>query len=156
MSQTLAKTFYSDAKPIKAWVEGVEFDDNAFHQVVETARLPFIYKHVAIMPDVHYGIGATVGSVVPTQGAIVPAAVGVDIGCGMVAQRLNLTASDLPDNVDAIRADIEAAVPVGFSAHEEPVPGISLNSYALGYGVITDAGLWGAKQNPHNQLLGEP
>jgi tRNA-splicing ligase RtcB len=82
------------------------------------ASLPFIHSHIAIMPDVHMGIGATVGSVIPTIGAIVPAAVGVDIGCGMVAQRTSLRASDLPDDLGPIRAAIERAVPVGFAKHE--------------------------------------
>ncbi|MFX8605122.1 RtcB family protein, partial [Acinetobacter baumannii] len=80
-----------------------------------TASLPFIFRHVAVMPDVHFGLGATVGSVIPTRGAIIPAAVGVDIGCGMMAWQLTLGAKDLPDSLSAIRADIERAVPHGFN-----------------------------------------
>jgi tRNA-splicing ligase RtcB (3'-phosphate/5'-hydroxy nucleic acid ligase) len=99
--------------PIKAWVDGVPFEDAARKQVENVASLPFIHKHVAIMPDVHWGMGATVGSVIATKGAIIPAAVGVDIGCGMVAARTNLTASDLPDSLAAMRSAIEAAVPHG-------------------------------------------
>ena len=82
-------------------------------QLASAARMPFVFKHVAVMPDVHVGIGATVGSVIPTKGAIIPAAVGVDIGCGMMAARTSLMASDLPDNLEGVRAAIERAVPVG-------------------------------------------
>src|SRR5262245_46317743 len=83
--------------PIKAWTHGVQVEDTARQQLLNVARLPFIHRWVAAMPDVHWGIGATVGSVIPTVGAIVPAAVGVDIGCGMMAVRTTLRASDLPD-----------------------------------------------------------
>ena len=99
--------------PIKMWTRGVPVDDKARDQLARAARMPFIFKHVAVMPDVHVGIGATVGSVIPTKGAIIPAAVGVDIGCGMLAARTSLVASDLPDNLEGIRAAIERAVPVG-------------------------------------------
>ena len=75
--------------------------------------MPFVFKHVAVMPDVHVGIGATIGSVIPTKGAVIPAAVGVDIGCGMMAARTSLLASDLPDHLEGVRAAIEGAVPVG-------------------------------------------
>jgi tRNA-splicing ligase RtcB (3'-phosphate/5'-hydroxy nucleic acid ligase) len=105
----------ADGAPIKAWVRGVPFDDNARKQLENTARLPFIYKWVAAMPDVHCGIGATVGSVVATKGAIIPAAVGVDIGCGMAAVRTTMTAADLPDSLAAMRTSIERSVPHGFS-----------------------------------------
>jgi len=104
--------------PIKAWVDGVEFEDSARRQVENIASLPFIHSHIAVMPDVHMGIGATVGSVIPTIGAIVPAAVGVDIGCGMIAQRTSLRAGDLPDDLRPIRDAIEATIPVGFQMHE--------------------------------------
>ena len=99
--------------PIKAWTEGVPIEDAALLQLRNVASLPFVFKHLAVMPDVHWGMGATVGSVIATKGAIVPAAVGVDIGCGMVAARLSLTASDLPDSLSAMRSAIEAAVPHG-------------------------------------------
>ena len=99
--------------PIKAWTQGVPVDESAWNQLRNVARLPFVHKHVAAMPDVHWGIGATVGSVIPTSGAIVPAAVGVDIGCGMMAVRTSLEASDLPDNLSGLRAEIERSVPHG-------------------------------------------
>ncbi len=99
--------------PIKAWVRGVPLEDSARRQLVNVAALPFIHKHVAAMPDVHWGLGATIGSVIPTLGAIIPAAVGVDIGCGMMAVRTALTADRLPDNLATVRSDIEAAVPHG-------------------------------------------
>ena len=101
------------AAPIKAWTQGVPVDESAWNQLRNVARLPFVHKHVAAMPDVHFGIGATVGSVIPTSGAIVPAAVGVDIGCGMMAVRTSLAASDLPDNLGRLRARIERSVPHG-------------------------------------------
>ncbi len=78
--------------------------------------MPFIYRHLAVMPDVHVGKGSTIGSVIPTKGAIIPAAVGVDIGCGMMAVRTSLMASDLPDNLSGIRSAIEHAVPHGRSS----------------------------------------
>lgn len=104
---------YSGAKPIKAWTRGVPFADNAKEQLANIAKLPFIHKWVAAMPDVHLGKGATVGSVIATHKAVIPAAVGVDIGCGMMAVRTSLQASHLPDSLVAIRAAIEAAVPHG-------------------------------------------
>lgn len=98
---------------IKAWVDGVQLEAAAKAQLDNIAGLPFIHKHISVMPDVHFGMGATVGSVIPTIGAIIPAAVGVDIGCGMAAQRTNLTASDLPDNLHALRTAIEQRIPHG-------------------------------------------
>ena len=99
--------------PIKTWTRGVPLEDEAREQLRNMAKLPFIHKHIAVMPDVHLGKGATVGSVVPTIGAIIPAAVGVDIGCGMIAARTTLTADDLPDNLAGLRSAIERAVPHG-------------------------------------------
>jgi tRNA-splicing ligase RtcB len=99
--------------PIKAWVKGVPMEDAARQQLVNAAHLPFIHKWIAAMPDVHYGIGATVGSVIPTKGAIIPAAVGVDIGCGMMAVQTSLTAKGLPDSLKKLRTAIEKAVPHG-------------------------------------------
>lgn len=99
--------------PIKAWTVGVPFEAEAKEQLTRIAALPFIHKWVAAMPDVHLGKGATVGSVIATAGAIIPAAVGVDIGCGMTALRTTLSASDLPDNLFAVRSAIEEAVPHG-------------------------------------------
>ena len=103
----------TDGVPIKAWVHGVPVDEKAMQQVRNVAALPFVHKHVALMPDVHLGYGATVGSVIPTHRAIVPAAVGVDIGCGMMAVRTSLKADDLPDNLGGLRSAIEEAVPHG-------------------------------------------
>ncbi len=104
-----------DGVPIKMWTRGVPVDQKARDQLSRAAQMPFVFKHVAAMPDVHVGIGATVGSVIPTKGAVIPAAVGVDIGCGMMAARTSLLASDLPDNLEAIRSAIEQAVPHGRS-----------------------------------------
>lgn len=97
--------------PVKVWTD--EIDDNAISQLENMSRMPFIHKHIAAMPDVHWGMGATIGSVIPSKGAIIPAAVGVDLGCGMMAVETTLTANDLPDNLHSIRLDIEAAVPHG-------------------------------------------
>ncbi|NIQ03968.1 MAG: RtcB family protein [Nitrospinaceae bacterium] len=102
-----------DGVPIKAWTRGVPLDHSAENQLRNISRMPFIHSHVAVMPDVHWGIGATVGSVIPTTKAVIPAAVGVDIGCGMMAVQTSLRADDLPDNLKDIRANIERAVPHG-------------------------------------------
>jgi tRNA-splicing ligase RtcB len=102
---------------IKAWTKGVQLEDQARKQLLNVAQLPFIFKWVAAMPDVHWGVGATVGSVIPTKGAIIPAAVGVDIGCGMVAVQTDLNARDLPDNLKGMRSAIEQAVPHGRTNH---------------------------------------
>src|SRR5690348_3431409 len=99
--------------PIKAWTKGVPLEDQARAQLLNVAQLPFIFKWVAAMPDVHWGIGATVGSVIPTKGAIIPAAVGVDIGCDMMALQTTLNANQLPDNLKPLRTAIEKAVPHG-------------------------------------------
>lgn len=99
--------------PIKTWTHGVAIEPEAERQLRNIASLPFIHKWVAAMPDVHSGIGATIGSVIPTRGAIVPAAVGVDIGCGMMAVRTTLDAGKLPDSLGEIRDAIERAVPHG-------------------------------------------
>lgn len=99
--------------PLKMWTHGVPIEPVAMQQLRNVAALPFIHKHVAVMPDVHWGMGATIGSVIATTGAIVPAAVGVDIGCGMMAVRTNLHASQLPDNLHALRSEIERRIPHG-------------------------------------------
>lgn len=88
-------------------------DETAKAQLENVAKLPFIYKHLAVMPDVHVGKGATIGSVIATKGAIIPAACGVDLGCGMQAVKTSLKASDLPDDLGALRSSIEEAVPHG-------------------------------------------
>ena len=106
--------------PVKAWTKGVLLDDRAKEQLLNVAQLPFVFRWVAAMPDAHWGVGATVGSVIPTKGAIIPAAVGVDIGCGMMAVQTSLNARDLPDNLKAIREAIEKAVPHGRTHHGGP------------------------------------
>ena len=101
--------------PVKSWTRGVPFEDAARKQLENIARLPIVHGWVAAMPDVHWGIGATVGSVIATHRAVIPAAVGVDIGCGMMAVRTSLSASDLPDSLREVRSAIERAVPHGLS-----------------------------------------
>ena len=98
---------------IKAWIKGVPVDQQAIEQLHNTAKLNLIDPHMAVMPDVHWGMGATIGSVIPTKNAIIPAAVGVDIGCGMMAVKTSLRAHDLPESMSEIRSNIETAVPHG-------------------------------------------
>ncbi|WP_026471875.1 RtcB family protein [Alkanindiges illinoisensis] len=114
-AQTLNNLGYG--VPIKIFTTDIDAD--AIEQLKKVAQLQFIHSHVAVMPDVHLGIGATVGSVIPTKNAIIPAAVGVDIGCGMNAVRLGLNARQLPDDLRRIRSDIERKVPVGFALHKQ-------------------------------------
>lgn len=119
--------------PVKVWSDDVE--QEALLQLSNVARLPFVFKHVAAMADVHAGKGATIGSVIATKGAVCPAAVGVDIGCGMMAAKLSLSAeqkSELSAKLAEIRHSIERSIPVGFNKHQEPV-------------VIE--GLWNTKQD---------
>ena len=111
----IAQQITSGRVPVKIWTPSVE--GTALKQLQNLASLPIIHGHIAAMPDVHAGIGATVGSVIPTKGAIVPSAVGVDCGCGMNAVQLSLTANDLPESLAKIRRAIEHAVPVGFDTH---------------------------------------
>lgn len=103
--------------PVKIYTKDV--DEESLTQLRKMAQLQFIHSHIAVMPDVHLGKGATVGSVIPTKNAIIPAAVGVDIGCGMNALRLSLKASQLPDNLSTLRNAIERKVPVGFEMHKQ-------------------------------------
>jgi tRNA-splicing ligase RtcB len=126
---------------IKSWTKGVTFEESAREQLKQIAELPFIYKWVAAMPDVHTGIGATVGSVIPTKGAIIPAAVGVDIGCGMMAQKTSLKASDLPDSLSPLRGQIERDIPVGDRHYGNDVPKESLAAWTqldAGYNKIME------------------
>jgi tRNA-splicing ligase RtcB len=106
---------------VRMWTQGVPVEEAAYQQIRNIASLPILGGPVAIMPDVHVGKGAAVGAVIPTRAAIIPAAVGVDIGCGMVAVRTTLKASDLPDSLAKLRAQIERDVPVGFNAHRQPL-----------------------------------
>ncbi|MCP4500017.1 MAG: RtcB family protein [Deltaproteobacteria bacterium] len=105
-----------DGLPVKAWIRGVPVENTATRQLHQVASMPFVHGWVAVMPDCHVGKGATIGSVIPTHKAIIPAAVGVDLGCGMMATRTSLTASDLPNHLKELRANIEAAVPHGRNA----------------------------------------
>jgi tRNA-splicing ligase RtcB len=114
MNETL-DGLHTFGSPIKMWTKGVQVEREAKAQLLNVATMPFIHKHIAVMPDVHWGMGATVGSVIATKRAIIPAAVGVDIGCGMMAVKTSLKANDLPDNLHAIRTAIEKAVPHGRS-----------------------------------------
>ena len=145
------KVIQESGRPIKLWTDDIE--DSAMQQLKNIAQLPFIHKNgVAAMPDVHFGIGATVGSVIATRGAIIPAAVGVDIGCGMNAIRTSLTASDLPDSLAELRHDIERSIPLGaggrhqradvLDAHFKRLPqGDPRWGRALLSGVANDKGL---------------
>ena len=130
MAHEIIKT---DTGLIKAWTRGVEMDEGSRTQLRNVASLPIIHKWVAAMPDVHKGYGATIGSVIPTVGAVIPAAVGVDIGCGMMAARTSLTANDLPDNLYGVRTAIEKTVPHGRSKH----------------GKVGDRGAYGRLPKPH-------
>ena len=111
----IVQTLHKGHVPVHIYTDDI--DHAALQQLLNIANLPIVHPHVAAMPDVHPGIGATVGSVIPTRSAIIPAAVGVDIGCGMNAVRTTLTASQLPDSLARLRSAIEAAVPVGFEQH---------------------------------------
>jgi tRNA-splicing ligase RtcB len=113
MSAETYETYETEGVPIKAFTRGVFVEPKAIEQLHNVAQLPIVHRHIAVMPDVHWGIGATVGSVVPTVRAIIPAAVGVDIGCGMMAFRTRWKAQHLPDNLAPFRSAIEAAVPHG-------------------------------------------
>jgi tRNA-splicing ligase RtcB len=106
---------------VHLWTPIESVESGALNQLRNIAALPQVFHHVAVMPDVHFGKGATVGSVVAMRGAVSPAAVGVDIGCGMAALRTNLVASDLPDNLKVLRVALEEAIPVGPAGHEEPL-----------------------------------
>jgi tRNA-splicing ligase RtcB len=108
---------------VELWTRVTDMESVALDQLRRIAALPWVFHHVAAMPDVHYGKGATVGSVIAMKDAVAPAAVGVDIGCGMAAIRTNISASQLPDSLRSLRSDIESRVPVGFGSHREAVAG---------------------------------
>lgn len=136
--RTTAKLVINEegAKPIKIWTKDVE--PEALSQLKNLSRLPFIARQgVAVMPDCHAGIGSTVGTVIATDKAIIPAAVGVDIGCGMVATRLSLKAHQLPDSLAKIRSAIEAVVPMGTGGQHKEVPGRGY--YYFGKGGMPEA-----------------
>ena len=119
---------------VKAWVDGVELEAEAKQQIENCAGLPFVSPYVAVMPDAHAGCGSTVGTVIPTYKAIIPAAVGVDIGCGMIAVQTNITSDKLPDNLLKLRTTIEEAVPHGRSDN----------------GRENDKGAWANDSIPHD------
>ena len=123
--------------PIKAWVKDLShpIEDAAMAQLENLSSMPFIHKHVAVMPDVHFGNGTSVGTVIATKGAIIPAAVGVDIGCGMMAVRLNLTSQDLPTSLSGLRSLIESRIPHGRTDN----------------GDVNDRGRWGNTPDIVNQ-----
>lgn len=139
----------SSRHPVKTWTRGVPVEDKAREQLRNVASLPFIHKHVAAMPDMHWGMGATVGSVIPTKSAIIPAAVGVDIGCGMCAVRTSLHANDLPDTLRPVREALESSIPHGG-------PGVTGSWSENGRdGVPNDvASLWADRfEQPYKELL---
>jgi RNA-splicing ligase RtcB len=114
--------------PIRMWADPAEVEDVALRQLHNVTTLPWV-RGLAVMPDVHYGKGATVGSVIAMEGAVCPAAVGVDIGCGMSAVRTSLTADDLPDDLSRLRSRIERAIPVGRGMHDDPVNPARLHGF---------------------------
>ena len=121
-SFVMSKQHYEEILPgARFWTGDMEVEPQALEQIRKVTRLPILAGHVAVMPDVHLGKGATVGTVIATRAAIVPAAVGMDIGCGVLAAKTDLTASDLPDNLGKLRAQIERDVPVGFDFHQDPL-----------------------------------
>jgi len=105
----------------RLWTGDMEIEADAIEQIRNVTQLPILAGPVVVMPDVHLGRGATVGTVIPTRAAIVPAAVGVDIGCGMLAVKTDLAAGDLPESLGRLRAQIERDVPVGFNFHKRPL-----------------------------------
>ena len=113
------ETILNARVPVKVWTDSIE--PQAIEQLKNTASLPFVFHHVAAMPDVHLGIGATVGSVVAMKGAVCPAAVGVDIGCGMMARKTAIQSERLGTNtLKKLRQSIEREIPVGFQQKKEP------------------------------------
>jgi tRNA-splicing ligase RtcB len=116
-------------RPVKMWTRGVPVEAAAKQQLEKLAQMPFIYRHVAVMPDVHLGKGSTIGSVIPTLGAVIPAAVGVDIGCGMMAAKTTLRAADLPDSLGKLRSAIEQAIPHGMTPKTRNAKGRDLGSW---------------------------
>ncbi|WP_055622680.1 RtcB family protein [Streptomyces sp. JHA19] len=124
--------------PIRMWTDPATVEESALQQLRNVATLPWI-KGLAVMPDVHYGKGATVGSVIAMHGAVCPAAVGVDIGCGMSAVKTSLTANDLPGDLSRLRSKIEQAIPVGRGMHDSPVDPARLH----GFGTAGWDAFWG-------------
>lgn len=136
MQPTTHNIIQDGGAPIRLWTKGVPVDPKAHDQLIKASQMPFIYKWLAVMPDVHVGMGATIGTVLPTKEAIIPAAVGVDIGCGMMAVQTTLTADDLPDNLRGLRSELERAIPHG-------------RSKTRGRGSRRDVGAW---SNPDSRV----
>ena len=180
MSNQVASQIQSDSNkaslhgasgtPLAVWDDGVYMEPQVIEQARKTASLPFVHSHVALMPDAHFGMGAAVGSVVPTKAAIIPASVGVDIGCGMVAQKTSLCAGDLPDNLHNLRLKIEESVPVGVGRggnwsglSRYGSPGVARSAWRHGKSSLMDRletitnkapgkGVHRGAANAHNQL----
>jgi tRNA-splicing ligase RtcB len=123
MGMPIKKVISKARVPVKIWTDDAE--SAAIDQLTNTANLPFVFKHVAAMPDTHMGHGACVGSVIATKGAICPAAVGVDIGCGMMAIKTNLDANVVQDKIKEIRLSIERSVPVGHESNRKIITSVS-------------------------------
>lgn len=141
--------------PVKIWA--TDLDEGTRQQLKNLGTLPFIHKHVAAMPDAHWGMGSTVGSVIPTVKAIIPAAVGVDIGCGMMAHRLNIRANELPDQLGAVRSAIEAAVPHGRTDNggdnDRGAWGNPPDLVAVGWSVLAFDDRWRMTNEKHPKIL---
>jgi tRNA-splicing ligase RtcB len=137
-------------RPVKMWTRGVPVEEAAREQLAKLAQMPFIYHHVAVMPDVHLGKGSTIGSVIPTEGAVIPAAVGVDIGCGMMAAKTTLRAADLPDNLGKLRSAIEQAIPHGMSPRTRNAKGRDVGSWNNAPPAV-DAG-WARLRNEFDEI----
>lgn len=165
MNRTTYEVINNPGKvPVKAWTRGVSFEEDAKKQVNNIAAMPFIHRWVAVMPDVHMGKGATIGSVIPTIGAIIPAAVGVDLGCGMMAVKTSLNAAQLPDSLTALRFEIEKRVPHGLSPRQKgqrdkgswhDLPGDVVNAWApldAGFKELCEKHPFLQKTNNINQL----
>ena len=157
--ETLPDTTYEshvagDGALIKAWTRGVPVEEGALEQLRRAARLPIVHGWIAAMPDVHVGIGATIGSVIPTIGAVIPAAVGVDIGCGMTAVCTTLSANDLPTSLKGLRTSIEMRVPVGRGSFRDATAGAAEAWTTLGprYAAVTAKRPSAAVKDPSLQL----
>src|SRR5437867_598574 len=121
---------YQLSEKIVTWLDPDTIEPAARQQLFNIAEMPFVFKHLAVMPDCHVGKGATVGSVIATKGAIIPAAVGVDIGCGMIAVQTKFFAKDLPDNLAATRTGIERRIPLGAGAKNRELKGSAKRRFA--------------------------
>lgn len=139
--------------PIRMWTDPASVEEGALQQLRNVATLPWI-KGLAVMPDVHYGKGATVGSVIAMRGAVCPAAVGVDIGCGMSAVKTSLTAGDLPGDLSRLRSKIEQAIPVGRGMHDDPVDPGRLHGFAAGGGTGSGGGSTGSRKRSSSVTTG--